>query len=434
MEPIDTVSAATVPADAGAGALAAPLMNRNFTLLWTGQTVSQLGNQAFAIAMMFWLMERTGSASLMGLLMTASMLPGTLLGPFGGTFADRHSRIRIVVWSDVLAGLGSGGLAVALWTQPQATRFLIGLLFTVAILVGVVRAFFQPAIAAAIPDLVPKERLTAANSLNQFSLQASLFVGQAAGGVLYALLGPTALFMVDSLSYFFAAGAESLIPRDERRRAEAAADVRPFRQFVRETAEGFRWLWAQKGMRDFVLGVSMINFLAMPVTVLFPFYVKLYLHAGAQWYGFLLAAVSIGAVLGFVLAGTLSLAGTARARGVLTAMVLYPVCFSALAFIRTPPLAVVSLLAGGVTLGFINVHLITLLQSATPADLRGRVMGLLGTLGGGLMPLGMALGGVVGDLTDKNVPLVLLVSAAIALLVTIGLTVRRPCREFLAAD
>jgi DHA3 family macrolide efflux protein-like MFS transporter len=433
MEPTETLPAETAPAEA-AGAPAAPLMNRNFSLLWTGQTVSQLGNQAFAIAMMFWLMERTGSASLMGLLMTASMLPGTLLGPFGGTFADRHSRIRIVVWSDVLAGLGSGGLAVALWTQPQATRFLIGLLFTVAILVGVVRAFFQPAIAAAIPDLVPKERLTAANSLNQFSLQASLFVGQAAGGVLYALLGPTALFMVDSLSYFFAAGAESLIPRDERRRAETAADVHPFRQFVRETAEGFRWLWAQKGMRDFVLGVSMINFLAMPVTVLFPFYVKLYLHEGAQWYGFLLAAVSIGAVLGFVLAGTLNLAGTARARGVLTAMVLYPVCFSALAFIRTAPLAVVSLLAGGVTLGFINVHLITLLQSATPADLRGRVMGLLGTLGGGLMPLGMALGGVVGDLTDKNVPLVLLVSAAIALLVTIGLAVRRPCREFLAAD
>jgi MFS family permease len=434
MEPTKTMtsdSSAASPREAGP---AAPLWNRNFSLLWTGQTVSQLGNQAFTIAMMFWLMERTGSASLMGLLMMASMLPGVLLGPFGGTFADRHSRIRIAVWSDVLAGLGSGALAAALWTRPDATRFLIGLLFGVAIVVGVVKAFFQPALSAAIPDLVPKERLAAANSMNQASLHVSLIVGQAVGGVLYALVGPTALFGMDSLSYFFAAGSEALIPRDRPQRKEDAGDVHPFRQFVHETVEGARWLWAQKGMRDFVLGVSLLNFLAMPITVLFPFYVNLYLHAGPQWYGFLLAAVSVGAVLGFVLAGTLRLAGAARGRGILTALVFYPICFSALAFIRTPWLAVLSLVAGGITMGFGNVYLITLLQNATPADLRGRVMGLLGTLGNGLMPLGMALGGVVGDLTHKNVPLILLVSSGIALLVVISLAIRRTSRGFLSAD
>jgi len=83
---------------------AASLWNRDFFLLWQGQTVSQLGNQAFHIAMMSWLLKATGSASLMGLIMFTAMLPGVVLGPVGGTFADRHSRIRIALICDLLSG------------------------------------------------------------------------------------------------------------------------------------------------------------------------------------------------------------------------------------------------------------------------------------------------------------------------------------------
>jgi len=410
------------------------LWSRGFLLLWSGQTVSQLGNQAHAIAMMFWLMQATGSASLMGLLMTSSMLPGVVLGPFGGTYADRHSRVRIIVVSNALAGASVAVLAAALWLRPESTRLLAGLLFAVAIALGVIRAYFGPAITAAIPDLVAGERLAAANSLTQVSQQGAVFVGQAVGGVLFGVLGAAALFTLDALSFFVAGGAAALIPRDRPRLAEEGPGDQPFRRFLRETADGFRFVWAQKGMRDFMAAVSLINFLAMPTTVLFPFYVKIYLNRGPQWYGFLLAAISVGAVMGFILAGTLRLTGAARARGVLTAMVLYPLCFGLLAFIRVPQLAVVALLAGGATVGFINVYLITLIQAGTPSEVRGRVMGLLGTLSGGLIPLGLALGGVVGDLTGKNVPLILLVTAGTALCVSLFLIASRHCREFLATD
>jgi MFS family permease len=268
--------------------------------------------------------------------------------------------------------------------------------------------------------------------MNQFSIQASMFVGQAAGGILYSLVGPTALFLIDSLSYFFAAGAESFIPRDTPVPRKIAAGVHPFRHFLHETAEGFRWVWARKGMRDFMFGVSLINFLAMMPSVLFPFYVKLYLHAGPKWYGFLMAAMSVGAVLGFVTAGSFRLTGPARARGILAALAIYPVCFGTLAFIRTPALAFVAVLFGGMMVGYINVSLITLLQGSTPNELRGRVMGLLGTLGGALIPLGLALGGVVGDLTHKNFPLVVLVTTGMVLLIAISLGIRKSSRDYLA--
>lgn len=407
-------------------------MGRNFFLLWTGQTVSQLGSQAFAMAMMFWTMEATGSASLMGLLMTCSLLPGVLLAPFGGTFADRHSRIRIIVVGDLLAGAGVLAAALAVWLRPDDTRLILVLLFVVSVLLGVVRAFFHPAVAAAIPDLVEKDKLAAANSLSQFSFQASLLAGQALGGILYTAIGAPLLFLVDALSYLFAGGCSAIIPRDPPRVVERTENVHPFRLFLRETGEGLRFVWRLKGLRNFMLAGSLINFLAMPGTVLFPFYVELYLKVGLEWYGFLLAAVSAGSIGGFILSGVLRLSGRGRAVFVLSAMVLYTVFFGSLAFIRLPYPALIAVFLGGLTIGVINVHLVTLAQSATPGEMRGRVMGLLATLSGGLMPLGMVLGGIVGDLTGKDFPLIVLVSAGLALLITIAQGVSS--WEFLSQD
>jgi MFS family permease len=425
-----------VPAAEADAAPAGPerLWNRSFSLLWLGQTVSQLGNPAFSIGAMYWMMEKTGSASLMGLMMTASTIPSILLAPFGGTFADRHSRIRIMIWSDLLCGLAVLAFAAAIWLRPADTALVLPLLFAVAVIVGTVRSFFTPAAAAIIPDLVPRDKLAAANSLSQLSVQASIVSGQGVGGFLYSLLGPALLFCIDGISYLFASACALFIPPDTRTaRPPGATGAHPFRQFLTETADGFRYVWAQKGQRDFLFTASLINFLAMPGFVLFPFYVDRYLHAGPKWYGFLMAGVSVGVVVGFLLAGVLRLSGPARARGILTALVLYPIFFGSLAVWRQPVLALVAIVLGGMATGFINVYLMTLLQASTPAELRGRVTAFLGLLAGGLTPIGMALGGVIGDLTNKNVPLVISVCSVLVILAVLLLGFRRPCREFLAS-
>lgn len=417
---------------------AATLWNRDFILLWQGQTVSQLGNQAFHIAMMSWLLRATGSASLMGLIMFTAMLPGVVLGPVGGTFADRHSRIRIALICDLLSAAAVLSLAFAMFDprvqrlEPAAVRFVIAMLFGVSALLGTLRAFFTPALSAAIPDLVPRERIPAANSLNQISVQSSNLLGQAIGGVLFQILGAAFLFLIDGLSFLFAGLCAFLIRLPERSAAPRPAAAHPFRQFFRETAEGFRYLWKRTGLRDFTLIASVVNFLGMPIVVLFPFFVELYLKKDARWYGFLLAAIGAGSVAGFVLAGASPRKGEERRLWIATAMILAPLFFGILGFVTNAWAALGVAFLGGAALGVINVYLMSMVQMATPDEVRGRVLSVLMTLSGGLMPIGMVLGGVVGDLTGKNVPLIYGVCGGLALLIASGVFVRRDLREFLA--
>ncbi|HEV7518143.1 MAG TPA: MFS transporter, partial [Thermoanaerobaculia bacterium] len=418
-----------------AGAGPTQLWNRNFALLWQGQTASQLGNQAFAVAMMFWIMEKTGSASIMGLILSLSTLPGVFLAPFGGTFADRASRIRILVVCDLVAGVAVLALTGLLYSTPSVRVVLAGL-FAVAVLGGIVRAFFTPAIQAAIPDLVPRERLATANSLTQFSIQTSMLVGQAAGGLLYQHFGAPLLFLFDALTFLFAGGSSAFIARTPiKPKSPGGKGARQvFREFLGETASGVRYVFERRGLRNFIFMASLFNFFFTPVIVLLPFYVKNQLGAQADWFGYLLAALGGGSVAGYVLAGMLRLRGETRGWTLVGGILLVPVFFGVVGSVRTPLLALLVTFVTGLCLGLVNIYLITLLQASTPAELRGRVLGLLGTVSGGLMPIGMALAGWLGDLTHKNVPLLFGAAGALSVVSTLLLATTRECREFLARE
>lgn len=416
------------------------LWNRDFFLLWQGQFISQFGSLASNFAMMLWLKDATGSASLMGFVMLATQLPGILLGPFGGTFADRHSRIRIALVCDLVNGAAMLVLAFAMFNpavvrlEPGALRFVIGLLLVVSVIAGILRAFFTPAFSAAIPDLVPRDKIPAANSLNQFSVQGSTLIGQAVGGLLYQTLGAAMLFLVDGVSFLFAGICAAFIrlPARERSLEKKPASEHPFRDFLRETGEGFGYIWKRPGLRDFIGICSLVNFFAMPIALLLPFYVQLYLKLEDKWYGFLMAFIGVGTAFGFVVAGALSLTGWARQRGISTAMLLAPALFGVLGWVTNPYLAMAMVFFGGAAVGFVNVYLMTMLQVSTPDEVRGRVMSVVLTLSGGLMPLGAVVGGIVGDLTGKNVPLVYALCGGSALAVSAIVGSRRGLREFLA--
>jgi MFS family permease len=378
------------------------LFNKSFLVLWQGQAVSQFGNQAFAVMMMFWTREATGSSSLVGLLMMLSSLPGLLLGPFGGAVADRHSRKALIVGCDLVRGTSLLCLAGLMARHGRSVEAVIPVLVLVALLEGIMSSLFFPAISASIPDLVPRQKVASANSSFQFSSRSAITLGQAAGGVLYGSLGAAALCLIDSLSFYISALSAAFVSIP--RHPSSGRPERGGTSYFRDTLDGFQFVRRQPGMLGFLSIVAAINFFFMPVFVLLPFYSTNVLRSGPGAYGFLMAAFAAGGLLGFAAVGSLRPVGKARQRVVVAALLGNSLGIGALGFARQTWMAVALLLTVGFLTSIVNVLVVTLCQLAAPSEKRGRVMGLVLAMSRAVSPLGMGLGGVLGDVTGHDVP------------------------------
>jgi MFS family permease len=410
------------------------LFNKNFFLLWQGQLVSQIGSQAYAIAMMLWVKHETGSATLVGLMMMVSMIPFVILGPVAGTFADHYSRRRIIIFSDVLSGIPVLTLAFLMFYVPNASQLLIVCLFLVNVILGIIRSFFNPAISASIPDIVPRKKVSAANSLNQSSYQISNFLGQGIGGYLFVLLGAPLLFLIDGITYLFSAFSESFIRIPQKIPEKSGVWQDKFRQFKTDIKEGFQYVWGHAGMRALFFAAAFINFFAIPILILLPFYVEDHLKATSDWYGYILAAFGFGTLMGYGIAGAVKISGHIRGKAVISSLVLMSSCLPILSILRKPVFVLVLMIIIGAFHGFFNINIHTLLQIAIPSEIRGRVFGLLITLTAGLTPISMGLSGVIADLVNQNIPLIYAVSGIIVLSLTIGTSFSKNFRDFLRSE
>lgn len=412
------------------------LLNKNFVLLWNGQLVSQIGTQVSSIAVMLWILEATGSSSLMGLIMVATTLPAVLLGPLAGAVIDRLSRRAILVVCDMASGLAALGLAaVATFRSEDQDLVLVWMIFASTV-GGIAIAFLRPAVAAALPDLVPPEKLTVANGMNQSGIQVAIALGQAAGGILFEAVGAAVLFAINGASYLFSAVTECFlqIPRVHRESPATTGARQLLAQFWGETMEGVRYVWERPGMRTLFLASAGLNLVIFPFIVLLPIHVTEHLQADPRWYGFISGAFGFGSLVGYGAAGSLGLEGRRRERFMVASLLLASVLFLAFGLLLSPWAALTLFLVIGILLGIFNINVFTLLQITTPNELRGRVFGLLMTLSTGLVPLSSAVAGVVGDLLDHNTPLIFQVCAVALVAQSVRLAFHGGYRSFLAQE
>lgn len=392
--------------------------------MWQGQLVSQLGSQAFVVGTMFWIKHATESASAMGLVMMLGTLPYVLFATIGGVVADRASRKRIVVTCDAIAGVAVLSLSALMAWMPDATGLLVVFVCVVSAILGAVGAFFHPAIIAVTPTLVPGDRLGAANSLREASGDVAALIGQAIGGVAFRLLGAPLLFLVDGISYAFASVSTSLanIPHpcvDDAPRPNVRDQLRAGLVFVRE----------QRGLGSLVLVSTIANFFAAPFVVVLPFFVEDTLGVSSDWFGYLIASLGAGGLVGYALAGT-----TSRARGaptLLACLLGMSVCIGALAWATTPIRAAVLLVLAGLFGAVFNVGVVTLMQARTPDAFRGRVFGLVQTLAMAATPVAMAVAGVVTDAVGRDARIAMVVCGAALVVVTLWAATHRPLRDYL---
>lgn len=408
------------------------LMNRDFFLLWQGQLVSQIGSQGFIIATMFWVKHVTGSATLIGTLMMASSVPSVILGPIGGTFADRHSRRKIIILSDILSGIALLSLACLIFFAPSWYKIALAWVFFVCIFMSAVGSFFSPAIIAAIPDLVPEDKVARANSLSHFSVQLSTFIGQGLGGVLFSVMGAVGLFLIDGVTYLFSAFSESFITIPQVFPQKASQWKAIILELKRDILEGFHYVWKRTGMRNLFLAAAILNFFAMPIVTLLPFYVEDFLIAKADLYGFLMAAFGAGTMIGFIGAGSIKLSGKERGNLVIFCFVCASLGFALLGVFQIPVIALILMFVVGVMNGFINITITTILQITTPTEIRGRVFGILSTLSDGISPVSMGLSGLVADMINQNIPLLYILCGGISAFLSIIVSLNKDFRDFLS--
>jgi MFS family permease len=268
--------------------LLAPLRHRDFRLLWTGMTVSLLGDGIFFVAMAWQAYELWNAPAALSLLGIGMTIPTIAFLLPAGVLSDRLDRRSLMLCADVGRAVVIGILAALSLSGVLTFWELVALVA----LYGAGTAFFTPAFEAVVPDIVPAADLAAANSLDQFVRPITLrLAGPALGGALVAGLGTGAAFAFDAATFVASAVAVFMMrppahPRSEHVESSFGA-VKEGLRFVRRRV----WLWG-------TLLSAAIAYLAFmgPAEVLLPYIVKNELHASAGDLGLVFAAGGIGAV------------------------------------------------------------------------------------------------------------------------------------------
>jgi len=407
------------------------LWNRSFTLLWQGQLISSMGKNAFALAALLWLKDATGSGTLSGLITGLAMLPMVVLGPVAGVFVDRVNRGRLIAWTDVAGGVLVSAAAAVFFLTPESRLLLLVAVFVVSLGTGLLDTFSQPSIGACIPDLVPQDKLEAANGLNLTGIHVAFLLAQGAAGILYRLLGAPLLVAVNAAAYLWAGFSELGIKTPDRGRPLAPGG-HPFRAFLAEMVEGVRYVWQHRGLRTLLAVYTVLNFFVTPLLALIAFFVQDFLGLGPEWTGYLYACYGGGGLAGFAVAGAVPVRGRSRGALVGTATIAQSATVVLMLLLPGTACQIVLFALAGVLGGLVNVHVMTLIQTAAPPELRGRVQSLSNTLSVAVMPVGMALAGVLFDATGGNFWLVIGVPGALMFVASCLALLSPQYRSFLA--
>jgi len=385
--------------------------------------------------MVLWIKEATDSASLLGTIGFITGIPAVIFSVIGGTFADRHSRKNIIVFCDLINGFLMLVLAFLFYYSPGSSlNLVIGFLLFTSVATSIVGSYFTPAISAAIPDIVPKKQLASANSWSQSSHQFVAIFGMAMGGVLFTLLGAPILILINGVTFIFSAISEMFIIIPQKIPDKLESWKERYKSFFAETAEGYKYIFSNSGLKKLVLISVLINFFSAPIILLLPFFIDIFLNLDDSWLGYLLAISAVGTLLGLVFAGMYKVSVKRRVLLILSFIFVGGFFNILIGIFHSLVSVIVLMFLGGFVTGFIQVHISTILQTSTPSDKRGRVFGFLGTISGSLIPLGLGLAGIIADLTNKNIPVIYIACGAIIVVLSFYLVMSSDVKSFLSIE
>ncbi len=381
-------------------------INRDFGLLFWGRLVSQVGDGIHYLALTWLVLDLTGSGTALGTMLFASSIPMVLLAPFTGVLADLWDRKTIVVSMDVLRGL----IILSLAFIFRAGHVTMPVLYIATIFSSLCGVLFGPAISATIPGLVKKEELVKANSLNNLSRAATMIVGPVLGALLLGTTGYFGVFFINGIAFLLSAFSETFIRFPQIVREQTLTQgPSSSQQFLLTFKEGFTYIWRNVGLKSLIFYATALNFFGAPLlNVVLPYFGKEVLALEAQQYGTIQAMLPVGFLIGTVSVGYLTkkfrkdslLTSAVTLQGLIVGLLgvfAIPSVYGNAGLVNTLMALSGSLLLIGVMNTLVNVPFQVMLQETVPDGYRGRVYGLLDSIGQMLVPLSMAFSGVLVD-------------------------------------
>ena len=347
----------------------------NYRLYFAGQSVSLAGTWMQMTAQSWLVLTLTHSSTDLGFVLALQTLPILLLAPYGGVVADRVDKRRLMVVLQIAMGVQA--LVLGLLTVAGSVRFWEVCLL--AVILGLNNAFENSARQAFVREMVGPDELRNAVTLNSVTVNAARAVGPAIGGVLIATVGIGTCFLANAGS--FAAVVTSLLVMDR-------AALRPSPPAGRsrgQLRQGLRYARRTPTIAIPLAMMSLVGLLAYEFPVSLPVLAERTFHGGAEAYGFMTAAMGVGAVIGGLFTAA---RGRTGVRPMIIASAGFGVAILVTAVAPVLGLAYVTLLfAGWASVSFIAIGNSTIQLSAAP-DMRGRVIALWQVAFQGTTPIG----------------------------------------------
>ena len=369
-----------------------------FFTIWTGQAFSLLGSSLVGFALIWWMTDTTGSATVLATAAIIEFLPRVFVGPFAGALVDRWNRRFVMLAADSITALATAGLIYLVW----AGDLQIWHVYTLMLVRSTAGSFHMPAMLSSTSLMVPEDQLTRVQGLNQLLQGLMNIAAPILGAFLIALIPFHSVLAVDLLTAALAILPLLIVNIPEPKRDAALEQGKT--TVWKDMVIGFRYVWDWVGLRNIIFIAVSVNLVTIPAITLMPLLVKNEFSGGAMEIASMQSALAVGFLVGGVL---LSIWGGFKRKILTATMGMFGTAIGLLLVGLAHTIALQLALAGIFIVGLMNVLMngpaFALLQTIVEEDMQGRVMSLVISLANAMTPLGLLVAGPLADRTGVNV-------------------------------
>jgi MFS transporter, DHA3 family, macrolide efflux protein len=364
-----------------------------FFTIWSGQALSLFGSALVQFALIWWLTQKSGSATVLAVATLVGMLPQIVVGPFAGALVDRWNRRVIMIMADGTIAVFSLLLAY-LFATGTVQIWHIYAIMAVRSLGG---AFHFPAMAASTPLMVPKEHLTRINGLNQALQGVNSLIAPPVGALLISILPTQGILLIDVGTALLAILPLLFLSVPQpKRHEEDLLKAKP--SLFKDVRNGLAYIRTIPGFTTIIFMALFLNFLLVPTTALLPLLVTKHFGKGAIELGLLESVMGVGIITGGIL---LSIWGGFKKKIVTSLAGIVGLGIGVMLIGLAPSNLFILAIVGNIVLGFMipmaNGPVGALMQSIVRPDMQGRVMSLVSSGATAISPLGLLIAGPFSD-------------------------------------